>query len=177
MKSRLTIRYVVVLLALWVAAVLVVSCAPNAEDVLLAPGMVIPVEGGAIPTPTPLPGIADLTPEQITAGLPAEIAAAYASANPDNAVKLAQLHGCAGCHSVVPGEVKSGPTWVNLADTAVVRRAGESPALYLYESITDPSAFVVAGFNDGVMPKTFKDTLSAQDIADLIAYIIQTQHK
>jgi hypothetical protein len=59
----------------------------------------------------------------------------------------------------------------------VVRRPGYSPAHYLYESIVDPSAFVVPDYPDGVMPKTFKDTLSAQDIADVIAFIIQTQHQ
>lgn len=177
MKSWLTLSRTIALLALLVAAIALISCAPNPEDVLLAPNMVIPEEGGAIPTPTPLPGIVDLTPEQITAGLPQEIADAYVMANPDNALKVTQANGCAGCHSLDPNVKLSGPTWVNLGDTAVVRRPGQSPALYLYESIVDPSAYVVPDYNDGVMPKTFKDTLSAQNIADILAFIIQRQHK
>lgn len=59
-----------------------------------------------------------------------------------------------------------------IATRAATRKPGYSAEAYLYESITDPNAYVVSGFQPDVMPQTFKDTLSDQDLADLIAYIL-----
>jgi cytochrome c oxidase subunit 2 len=41
---------------------------------------------------------------------------------------------------------------------------------YLFNSIVDPTSQVVAGF-EAVMPTTYNDQLSQQDIDDLVAYI------
>jgi nitric oxide reductase subunit C len=54
---------------------------------------------------------------------------------------------------------------------AATRKPGYSATAYIYESITQPSAFLVPGFTDGLMPKTFKKDLTPQQIADLIAYL------
>ena len=63
-----------------------------------------------------------------------------------------------------------------LGNTAVNRVKGESPAFYLYQSITEPDAHVVEGYPSGVMPKTFKDQMSATELAETILYIMgQTQ--
>lgn len=70
----------------------------------------------------------------------------------------------------------TGPTWFHLGDTAANRMPGTSPAMYIYTSITNPSAFVVPDYPDNIMPKTFAETLSKQDIADLMAYILE-QHQ
>ena len=43
---------------------------------------------------------------------------------------------------------------------------------YIHTSITQPGAFVVEGFQDGVMPLNFGETLSEQDINDLVAYLL-----
>ncbi len=42
---------------------------------------------------------------------------------------------------------------------------------YLHESIVDPSAYVVDGFAD-IMPKSFADQFSDQELNDLVAYIL-----
>ena len=85
--------------------------------------------------------------------------------------KTAELY-CKACHSI-DGTEGIGPSWkglfgrqVELADGTTVT-ADEA---YIRESILDPSAKIVKGFQN-IMPPTFKDTLSDQQISDLIAYI------
>lgn len=80
--------------------------------------------------------------------------------------------GCAACHSLEPDKKIVGPSQVGIATRAATRKPGYSAELYIYESITRPSAYVVEGFDDGVMPKTFKDTLPAQDLANVIAFLL-----
>lgn len=75
---------------------------------------------------------------------------------------LATTNGCAGCHTV-NGIDLTGPTWSGLAsrvDDTYIRRA-----------IVEPNADIAAGFDEGVMPSTYADSLSAEDIDALIAYI------
>lgn len=160
--------------ALLIFAVLVIAaCAPNPRAQLISPDMVPEVKGQAFvpPTPTPLPDIANLTEEQIYAGLPADVAALFPG-DPAHGEQVATSAGCVGCHRLDDSNTVVAPTWNNVASTATARVAGESPALYLYESITAPNAFVVNGYNGGVMPQTYKDTLSAQDIVDIVAYLL-----
>jgi len=54
------------------------------------------------------------------------------------------------------------------------RAGGQSdPAgAYLVEAIVDPGAFVVEGFQDGVMPPNYGQRLSAQQLADLVAFLM-----
>ena len=42
---------------------------------------------------------------------------------------------------------------------------------YLIESIVNPSAKIVDGFQDNVMPKTFGTTLTQSQISDIVTYI------
>jgi hypothetical protein len=48
--------------------------------------------------------------------------------------------------------------------------AAESPEQYLFESIVLPGEFLVPGYAD-IMPHTYSQTLSPQQVADLIAYL------
>lgn len=80
--------------------------------------------------------------------------------------------GCVACHSLEPDKKIVGPSQAGIATRAATRKPGYSAELYLYESITHPSAYVVEGFDDGIMPKTFKDTLPPQDLANVIAFLL-----
>jgi mono/diheme cytochrome c family protein len=128
------------------------------------------------PSPTPEPqgaapqSLADLTEEEIYADLPAEIAAAMEEADPDRGQQIAQLQGCYACHSLEKDARVVGPSWYALGDHAVTRVEGESPAHYLYNSIVHPNQFINEGYPANVMPQIYADTLSLQQIADLIAY-------
>ncbi len=43
---------------------------------------------------------------------------------------------------------------------------------YLFESVVMPNASVVEGFQPNLMPQNYADRLSAQDAADLLAYML-----
>lgn len=84
---------------------------------------------------------------------------------------LAEKSGCLGCHSI-DGSAKIGPTFLGifgrkttLADGAAVTVDEE----YIRESIVDPGANLVKGYPN-VMP-TFKTSLTADDIGDIVAYL------
>jgi hypothetical protein len=80
--------------------------------------------------------------------------------------------GCTACHSLDANVAGVGPSFAGLSGRAPTRRPGYSAQAYVYESITNPNAYVVEGFQGGIMPQTFKQTLSAQQIADAIAFVL-----
>ncbi len=85
---------------------------------------------------------------------------------------LAQQRGCLACHST-DGTPGVGPTWKGLAGSSRPLTTGESVVAddnYLFNSIVDPAAQVVAGF-DPIMPPDYGDLLSEQEISDLVEYI------
>jgi cytochrome c2 len=79
--------------------------------------------------------------------------------------------GCTACHSLQEGQTIVGPSLHGIGTRAGTERPDYPPEAYLYESITNPNAFVVPGFPPGVMPQTFKQVLSAQQLADVIAFL------
>jgi len=59
-----------------------------------------------------------------------------------------------------------------LAARAANRKLGYSAEAYLYESIINPKAYVVPGYQGDIMPGNFGQMLARQDLADLIAYLM-----
>jgi cytochrome c oxidase subunit 2 len=79
--------------------------------------------------------------------------------------------GCVGCHTT-DGNRGTGPTWKNMWGYNVDFESGPSltvDAPYIRESILQPSAKIVKGFNN-VMP-SFQGQLDDEKINDIIAYI------
>jgi hypothetical protein len=64
-----------------------------------------------------------------------------------------------------------GPSQAGLSTRAATRRPGYSAEAYIYESIVNPNAYLVTGFQQGLMPQTFAQTLTPQQIADVIAFL------
>jgi mono/diheme cytochrome c family protein len=52
---------------------------------------------------------------------------------------------------------------------------GDDPAAYIRESILHPSAFLVPGFPDNLMPKTYGEIFTDDEINDLVAYLMTLQ--
>jgi len=80
---------------------------------------------------------------------------------------------CVGCHTTLGGPA-TGPTFLGLAGSEVELESGETVVAddeYLRRAIVDPNAQIVAGFAPDLMPDFFGDTLSEQDIIDVIEYI------
>ena len=85
----------------------------------------------------------------------------------------AESTGCLQCHTVDGTPSNSGPTWQGVAGASVTMTTGETIVAddaYLLESIVDPSALIVEGF-EPIMPPDYGETLSTQEIDDLVEYI------
>jgi hypothetical protein len=50
--------------------------------------------------------------------------------------------------------------------------AGQSAEFYLYNSIIHPNDFVVEGFLPNLMPQLYEATLTEEQIAHMIAYLL-----
>jgi cytochrome c oxidase subunit 2 len=85
---------------------------------------------------------------------------------------LASETGCLACHTV-DGASGVGPTWKGVAGATRPLVSGEQVVAdnaYLFNSIVDPPAQVVSGF-EPVMPTSFADQLTEDEINDLVEYI------
>ena len=81
--------------------------------------------------------------------------------------------GCGGCHTIEGisfGEV--GPNLTQIAEIAATRRDGVSAEDYIRESVLNPNAFVVEGYQPNIMPQTYGQQLSSRDLGDLIDYLL-----
>ena len=100
--------------------------------------------------------------------------------NTANGEALATSKGCTGCHVAT----NTGPAWLptagqpGIGDRAATRftqpdYTGQATTAseYILESIVNPNAFLVEGFQ-AVMPANYAQTLTAQDAADLITYML-----
>ncbi|MEE9248366.1 MAG: cytochrome c, partial [Dehalococcoidia bacterium] len=65
-----------------------------------------------------------------------------------------------------------GPTLQGIAAGAGNRVSGLNGEEYIRQSILDPNSFVVGGFPPGIMPANFAETLSSQDIDNLVAFLL-----
>lgn len=87
-------------------------------------------------------------------------------------LQLANDTGCLACHTV-DGTPSTGPTWSGVAGASRPLESGESvvaDTAYLFNSIVDPGAQLVAGFAE-VMPADYDDQLTEAEINDLVTYI------
>jgi cytochrome c oxidase subunit 2 len=96
-----------------------------------------------------------------------------ANASPaERGQRLVTGSGCVACHST-DGSQMAGPTWKGLAGHEVELTDGTKVTAddaYLVESIVNPNAKVVKGFAP-IMPAAYKDTLSEQQITDIVEFI------
>lgn len=83
--------------------------------------------------------------------------------------------GCGGCHAFKAAGTSAtiGPDLSKV--TADAKSAGQPIATFTQDSIVNPNAFITKGYQPNVMPQTFAQSLSATQIADLVAFIDQNQ--
>jgi mono/diheme cytochrome c family protein len=108
--------------------------------------------------------------EEITAPTATEEAAAPVG-DAKNGETLFASEGCSGCHTT---DAKSfGPPLTGMGERAQTHGADRdlSAADYLHESIVDPGAYIVKDYSDA-MPKEYGKELNADQIADLVAYLL-----
>ncbi|NLE52653.1 MAG: hypothetical protein GX613_14750 [Chloroflexi bacterium] len=76
---------------------------------------------------------------------------------------------CAACHGAESG---AGPSLAVIKDEAGQRVEGMTAEEYVHESIVDPSAHVVAGYED-IMPQDYGERLSDEQINGLVRFIFE----
>jgi mono/diheme cytochrome c family protein len=81
---------------------------------------------------------------------------------------------CSDCHSVDGTEgADTAPSFKDISERAGGTVDGLSAEEYLRESILDPRAYVVVGFEGGGgMPNSYPYLLSDEDIDDLVAFLL-----
>lgn len=110
-----------------------------------------------------------------------DIAVELPEGDPVNGETVANAQGCVGCHV----STATGPAW---PPSAGVPGIGERAATrfsqpdytgnattaeqYLLESIIQTNVYIVEGYAENLMPGNYGSTLTAQDAADLIAYLL-----
>lgn len=78
---------------------------------------------------------------------------------------------CAACHRIGGDGGTSGPALTHVATAAETRSPTLSAAEYLRQSIEDPGAYLVPGYPDA-MPRGLTRGMSAEDLADLVRYLL-----
>ncbi len=99
-----------------------------------------------------------------------QVNALLQDADPAQGSVLVEQYGCIACHRIGAAN-KIAPAFVGIADRAATRRPPLTAAAYIYESITNPTAFEVEGFNPA-MPQNFRERLSDRELGDIIAYLL-----
>jgi cytochrome c2 len=83
---------------------------------------------------------------------------------------LIETYTCAACHRAGAANGVA-PSFVGLHERAAERDPALSAAAYVYQSIVQPTAYLVEGYANA-MPQNYGDRLSEQEIADLVAYLL-----
>jgi hypothetical protein len=133
-------------------------------------------------TPTPLPPTATPTKVPFKA-VGSDINVALPEGDPEKGLIAAGKRGCTACHG--PG---IGPAWLPSDEMPGIGERAQtiftqddytgnatSPEQYLFESIVQPSAYIVEPFSDNVMIDQSGILMSAQEMADVIAYLLSLQ--
>ena len=79
--------------------------------------------------------------------------------------------GCANCHEPNLFGQQVGPPIDHVGTVAGTRRPGMSAEEYLRQSILDPGAYVVPGYQDS-MPRGLGRDLTPTDLDALVAYLL-----
>lgn len=124
-----------------------------------------------------LPSPADVTEEMAAANAEAEAADEGATAPAQEGEEAAsaadgqalfESQGCAGCHTL-----KAAGSTGTIGPDLDAELANADVA-FIEESIVDPSAEIVKGFPDGVMPANFEEEMSPEELDALVQFIAES---
>ena len=79
---------------------------------------------------------------------------------------------CSTCHSTEEGVQLVGPTLAHIASRAGDRVSGLGAEDYLHDSIVRPNDFTVPGFAAGSMRQDFGQTLTSDEVNQLVSYLM-----
>ena len=79
---------------------------------------------------------------------------------------------CATCHNHQNEERKIGPGLLNLAERSQERVSDQSAALYIFNSIANPDAYLVEDYDENLMPETYWGIFDTVELSHLTAYLL-----
>lgn len=83
---------------------------------------------------------------------------------------------CSTCHYVDQDIQLIGPGLLNVVERVEGHGTGETPQEYILHSIIEPSAYVVEGYPDALMPQVYATIFTEQQIEDLVAYVMSLRN-
>jgi len=159
------------LLIVLLAWLMLAACGLNTsgEPAIVQEREIAPILPTPITLPTPMLG-RDGAPagQAAPASAPVVLSDEIASADYDLGMQT-YLAECAACHGAASG---AGPSLAVIKDEAGARVEGMTAEAYVHQSIVDPSAYVVAGYED-IMPKDYGERLSTEQINGLVRFIFE----
>lgn len=93
----------------------------------------------------------------------------------EDTYRVANVSSCRSCHAVAPDDDTTttlGPNLSGIGTHAATRVPGMTAYDYLVESIIAPDAYVVAGYEPGLMPHTYRVALTDDQVDALVSYLL-----
>lgn len=79
---------------------------------------------------------------------------------------------CATCHNVDSEERLIGPGLLNVKTHGAGHVEGLGVVEYLRQSIVEPNAYIVPDYPENLMPQTYSELFTEQEINDILAYLL-----
>jgi mono/diheme cytochrome c family protein len=95
------------------------------------------------------------------------------AAGGDSGEQVFASAGCGGCHALEKAGASAaiGPPLERAELEAAAQSAGQPLEQFVEESIVDPNKVIRSNYRRGVMPETYGDTLSQEQLDALVAYL------
>jgi cytochrome c oxidase subunit 2 len=102
---------------------------------------------------------------------PAAAAGAAGASSSSGGLATFTKNGCAACHTLTAAKAsgKIGPDLDDLKAEAA--KAGQPLAAFIKTSIIDPGAYIAPGYQNGIMPTTFKSSIPGPALDQLVQYL------
>ena len=101
-----------------------------------------------------------------------EVREITSAATPEEAIRK---HGCGTCHIILEEEGDMGPPLKGIGDAAAGRVEGMSATDYIRESILDPNAFLVEGFEADLMPADLAEQMTARELEMIVKFLVESK--
>jgi cytochrome c551/c552 len=97
------------------------------------------------------------------------------SGTPRTGEQIFSQTGCSACHSLTPSVVLVGPSLSGIAERAARANPDMTAEMYLTESILEPNAYVVAGYQSNIMPGNYENILTDSELNALLDFLLSKE--
>lgn len=89
-----------------------------------------------------------------------------------NQTHIGKSLGCIMCHSFSADVKTVGPSLLGIGTRAGLVKPNMSAKAYLYESITNPDAHIVVGYEPNIMVTGYGSELSKKELDSLVSFLL-----